>query len=82
MTGDLGYYGVPVYFVQLDTTPSITLLTGDVHVVTKIFQSNDATLVYTMDTQAKSENIQSSSTGIDTITALIADRLRRDGAIQ
>jgi hypothetical protein len=82
VTGDLGYYGVPVAFVQLDTTPSITLLTGDIHVVTKIFQSNDATLTYTLDTQAKSGNIQSSSTGIDTITALIADRLRRDGVIQ
>jgi hypothetical protein len=81
VTGDLGAYGVPVYFVQLDTTPSITLITGDIHVVTKIFETNDATLIYTMDTQAKSGNIQSSSSGIDTITALIADRLRGDGVI-
>ena len=81
VTGDLGYYGVPVYLVQLDTTPSITLLTGNIHVVTKIFEANDATLIYTMDTEAKSEDIQSSSTGVDNLTALIADRLRRDGVI-
>jgi hypothetical protein len=81
VTGDLGAYGVPVSFVQLETTPSITLITGDIHVVTKIFETNDATLIYTMDTEAKSGNIQSSSSGIDTITALIADRLRRDGVI-
>ena len=81
VTGDLGYYGVPVAFVKLDTTPSITLLTGNIHVVTKVFETNDATLIYAMDTEAKSENIQSSSTGMDTITALIANRLRRDGVI-
>jgi len=81
VTGDLGYYGVPVYFVQMDTTPSITLLTGDIHVVTKLFAANDATLLYTMDTKATSENIQSSSTGVDNLTALIAARLRRDGVI-
>jgi hypothetical protein len=81
VTGELGAYGVPVTFVQLETTPSITLITGDIHVLTKLFETHGATLVYTVDTQAKSENIQSSSSGIETITALIADRLRRDGVI-
>jgi len=82
VTGDLGYYGVPVAFVQLDTTPSITQLTGNIHLVTKIFQANDATLIYTMDTDAKSGDIQSSSASLDNITALIGARLRRDGVIQ
>ncbi|HME39805.1 MAG TPA: hypothetical protein VKG63_12705 [Steroidobacteraceae bacterium] len=82
VTGELGAYGVPVAFVQLETTPSITLLTGDIHVVTKVFETHGATLVYTADTDAKSGDIQSSSSGIETITAQIADRLRRDGVIR
>jgi hypothetical protein len=81
VTGDLGEYGVPVAFVQLETTPSTTMLTGDIHVITKLFEAPGATLIYTVDTQAKSDDIQSSSSSIDTITALIADRMRRDGLI-
>ena len=81
VTGVLGEYGVPVAFVQLETTPSITMLTGDIHVLTKVFETNDAKLVYTLDTRAKSDDIDSSSSGIETITGLIAARLRRDGLI-
>ncbi len=81
VTGELGAYGVPVEFVQLESTPSITQITGDIHVLTKLFDAHSATLLYTVDTQAKSDDIQSSSSGIETITALIAARLRRDGVI-
>jgi hypothetical protein len=81
LTGPLGEYGVPVAFVQLETTPSITMLTGDIHVLTKVFETHNATLVYTLDTQAKSGDIDSSSSGIETITGLIAARLRRDGLV-
>ncbi len=81
VTGDLGAYGVPVAYVQLETTPSIPMITDDIHIVTKLFDAQDATLVYAMDTQAKSNDMQSSSSTIDTITGLIADRLRRDGVI-
>ncbi|HLN50099.1 MAG TPA: hypothetical protein VK251_11390, partial [Steroidobacteraceae bacterium] len=81
VTGDLGAYGVPVAFVQLESTPSIPMITGDIHVVTKLFTVPDATLIYTMDTAAKSGDIQSSSSAIESIAALIGDRLRRDGVI-
>ncbi len=81
MTGPLGEYGVPVAFVQLETTPSITMLTGNIHVLTKVFETQNASLVYTLDTDAKSDDIDSGSSGIETITGLIAARLRRDGLI-
>jgi hypothetical protein len=80
-TGPLGEYGVPVAFVQLDTTPSVTMITGDIHVLTKLFDAHGATLIYTMDTIAKSGDVQSTSSGIESITSQIADRLRRDGLI-
>ncbi len=81
VTGDLGDYGIPVAFVKLESTPSIPQITGDIHVLTKLFDAKDATLLYTVDTKAKSDDIQSTSSSIDTITGLIADRLRRDGVI-
>ena len=35
VTGDLGAYGVPVAFVQLESTPSIPMISDDIQVVTK-----------------------------------------------
>jgi hypothetical protein len=81
VTGPVGAYGVPVAFVQLETPPSIPTITGDVHLITKLFDTHDATLVYTLDTRAKTDDLQSSGVAIDTITELIAGRLRRDGVI-
>ena len=81
VTGDLGAYGIPVAFVQLERTKAIPQITGDVHIVTRLFDVKDATQVYTVDTKAKSNDVQSSSTAIDTVTALIASQLRRDGVI-
>ena len=82
VTGPMGEYGVPVAFVQLESTQSIPKVTGEVHLLTKLFDARDATLLYSADTRAKSDNIQSSSTAIATITGAIGDRLRRDGVIQ
>ena len=82
VTGPMGEYGVPVAFVQLESTQSIPQITGDIHILTKLFDTHDARLVYTVDMRAKSSDIQSDSVAIETMTGLIADRLRRDGVIQ
>lgn len=81
VTGPLGEYGVPVAFVQLETMPAIPTVTGDIHLVTKLFNSQDATLVYSLDTQSKNNDLQSTPDAIETITGIIGDRLRRDGVI-
>ncbi len=81
VTGPMGEYGVPVAFVQLESTTSMPTVTGDIHIVTKLFDTQDATLVYTLDMQAKSNDLQSTSTAIENITGLIAGRLRRDGVV-
>ncbi len=81
VTGDLGYYGVPVAFVQLDTTKSIPQITGSVHVLTKLFSANDAKLLYTLDSKTTSDDIQSTSSSIETITGEIGAKLHRDGII-
>ena len=81
VTGDLGAYGVPVAFVQVDTTKPIPQITGSVHIVTKLFDVNDAKLLYTLDSETKSDDIQSTSSAIETITGDIGSKLRRDGII-
>jgi hypothetical protein len=81
VTGPVGEYGVPVAFVQLETMPSIPTVTGDIHLRTKLFDSQNATLVYSLDTQSKDDDLQSTPEAVDTITGLIGDRLRRDGVI-
>jgi hypothetical protein len=81
VTGDLGAYGIPVAFVQLDTTKPVPQITGSVQILTKLFDINDAKLLYTLDTETKSDDVQSDSLVIETITGQIGDRLRRDGII-
>lgn len=81
VTGPMGEYGVPLAFVQLDSTQSLPKVTGEVHLLTKLFDARDATLLYSADTRAKSDDIQSSSTAIESLTGQIGDRLRKDGVI-
>jgi hypothetical protein len=81
VTGPLGEYGVPVAFVQLETMPSIPTVTGDIHLVTKLFDPKDGRQIYSLDTQSKENDLQSTPEAIDTIAALVADHLRRDGVI-
>jgi hypothetical protein len=81
VTGALGEYGVPVAFVQLETLPSIPTVTGEIHLLTKLFDSKDATLLYSLDTRSKNDDVQSTPDAVETITGLIGDRLHRDGVI-
>jgi hypothetical protein len=81
VTGALGEYGVPVAFVQLETMPSIPTVTGSIHLQTKLFESQDAKLIYSLDTLSKDDNLQSTPDAIGTVTGLIGARLQRDGVI-
>jgi hypothetical protein len=81
VTGPLGAYGVPVAFVQLETATPLPTITGDIHLRTKLFDTKDATLVYSLDTQATENALQSTSSTMETLTGLIGDRLHRDGVI-
>jgi hypothetical protein len=81
VTGPLGAYGVPVAFVQLESTTPLPTITGDIHLITKLFDTKDATLLYSLDTQAKGNALQSTESTMDDLTGQIGDRLRRDGVI-
>ena len=81
---DFGYgaYGMRVTTVEFQTAPPLERITDSIHVVTRLYATRDATLLYTLDTETKSQEIDSTEATLITITAPTADRLRRDGLIR
>jgi hypothetical protein len=79
-TGYYGAYGVPVIYGEFTTQASVLTMKGEVRVTTKVFETRNATEVYSLDTIAK--DIESQATGLDTVTTPIADRLRRAGLVR
>jgi len=78
--GGYGRYGVPVTYVEFQTTAPITTVNGEVDVISRLFEVNDGEMVYELVTKAK--DLQSRDSGLAAITAPIAERMRRDGLIQ
>jgi hypothetical protein len=81
---DFGYgaYGMPVTAVEFQTAPPLSTITGSIHVLTRLYETQSATLLYTIDTMTKSQEINSTEATLMTIAAPTADRLRRDGLIR
>lgn len=77
-----GAYGMPVTYVDFQTAPPLTTLTSSLHVVTKVYETHSATLLYTLDTTTKSQEVDSTEATIMTIAVPTAERLRRDGLIR
>jgi len=76
VTGYYGGYGMPVVYGTFVTSPSITTLQGDVHVMTRLFETQGAKLIYTIDTKAK--DLESRDEALLDITPAIAGRLRQE----
>jgi len=76
------YYGVYGTVVAADfhATAPITTIQGEVHVVTKLYETRGATVVYTLD--SKERNIESRAEGVAAITTPIGKKLRKDGLIR
>ena len=77
-----GAYGMPVYYVDLKTAPPLTSDTMSLHVLTQVYETHGATLIYTVDTIAKKQEIDSTSANLMAITAPAAESLRRAGLIR
>jgi hypothetical protein len=73
---------MPVTYVDFQTAPPLTSITSSLHVVTKLYETHAATLIYTIDTVTKSQEIDSTEATLVTITAPTADRLRKAGLIR
>ena len=77
-----GAYGMPVYTLDFQTAPPLTSITSSLDVVTKLYETQGAKLVYTIDTVTKKQEIDSTEATLMTIAAPTADRLRRAGLIR
>lgn len=78
--GGFGAYGVPVVYAEFETAPSVFSISGTAHIGTNVFETANATMVYSMDTKAK--NLQSREAALAEITPAIADQLLKDGLIR
>jgi hypothetical protein len=81
---DFGYgaYGMPVTEVQFQTAPPLGTITSSIHIVTKLYETHGAALVYTVDTTTKAQAIDSTEATLMTIAIPTAQRLRRAGLIR
>lgn len=74
-----GYYGT-VVAADFQTSESITTLKGQAHITSKVYETQGATVVYTIDTSVK--NVESGEAGLIEITIPIGKRMRKDGLIR
>jgi len=77
--GYWGAYGVPVVYGEFETAPSVFSITGTAELYSRLFETRDATIVYTLVTKAKS--LDSREMAIARIAPAIADRLLKDGLV-
>ncbi|MEQ1801189.1 MAG: hypothetical protein ABL989_04650 [Gammaproteobacteria bacterium] len=78
--GYYGAYGVPVVYAEFETAPSVFSISGTARLSTRVFETRDATLLYTMETNAT--RLPSREMAIAEISPAIADRLRKDGLVR
>ena len=85
-TADVGYatafdggYGVAVVYGDVVEYPPITTVEGELHLLTRVYDTRTESMVYTV--QTKAGDIDSEEDFLLSITPAIADRLRRDGLI-
>jgi hypothetical protein len=78
--GGYGRYGVPVTYIEFQTTAPITTISGEVDILSRLYEVNEGVMVYELTTKAN--DLQSSDQALAMITAPIAERMRRDGVIR
>ena len=76
------YYGVygTVVAADFQTSSAITTVKGEAHVMSKLYETRGATVVYTVDTKVR--KIESRSEGLAEVTTPIGKKLRKDGLIR
>lgn len=79
-TGYYGVYGVPVIYGEFATAPAFTIAEGEARVSSRLYQTRDRALVYTLETHAW--KLESSDAALHDFAAAIADKLRRERLVR
>ncbi|MBS0577800.1 MAG: hypothetical protein JSR36_00905 [Proteobacteria bacterium] len=77
-----GAYGMPVVFAEFQTAPPLSTITSSMHVLTKLYDTSNASLIYTIDTMTKAHEVDSTEATLMTIAAPTAQKLRHAGLIR
>jgi len=75
-----GAYGMPVIYGEYVTTATITTVSSNVHVESRLYDAHGGAPVYRMDVRAG--DLHARESGIATLTSAIAARLKRDGLVR
>lgn len=78
--GYYGAYGVPVVYGEFQTAPAEFYLEGGGKVLSEIYETTGAAMVYSVETEAK--RLESRSQGLIVVTSSIADALRKAGLVR
>ena len=77
--GGYGAWGVPVIYAEFQTAPVITTLEGEVTILSMLYATSDASLVYELKTSAG--DLHSRDDALATVTSAIGERVREDGVV-
>lgn len=75
-----GAYGMPVVYGHFETAPSLLSVTGEVTVLTQLFETAGATMIYEVTTRAR--GLDSRLEGLAEVTSSVGQRLRREGLVR
>lgn len=78
--GYWGYYGVPTVYGEFEVAPPVFSISGAVELSTRLFETRDATLIYTLVVKAK--NLDSRENAIAEIAPAIANKFVQEGLIR
>ena len=70
-----GVYSIPVVYGEFSSTPEFTVAEGQAQVTSKLYSTQDKSLVYTLDTQVK--KVESTDAGLQEAAAAIAKKLQQ-----
>jgi hypothetical protein len=79
-SGYYGAYGVPVVYGDFQHNAASLVITGTVHLTSKLYDARGGSVVYTMETTAK--GVESHDSGVSLLTTAIGEKLGKDGLVR
>jgi hypothetical protein len=78
--GYYGAYGVPVVYGDFQHNAASLVITGTVHLTSKLYDARNGSVVYTMETTAK--GVESHDSGVSLLTTSMGEKMAKDGLVK
>jgi hypothetical protein len=79
-SGYYGMYGVPVIYGEFQSNAASLVITGNVKLTSRLYETRGKTVVYTLETTGK--GIEQRDAGLSMVTDAIGEQLTKDGLIK